>query len=314
MAFLSTAWRLFSYLFLFVAFTTCNYVPDTSTFYLRHYFGKCLEYDASRKVFVFASICREKFRWSSGARFLHIATGKCVHVNSTSDGSFLGLSAECTSRGSLFQYDEANSIISHLLSGKCLHAESGSSSPPSSNPVIIKTGCSQNRNKFYFRRSVHYIIRQRSSGYCWVYDSVYNYVRLNRPLACERFTYENNYSLRHVNTGKCVMFEKTAPHYLRLSDDCNTGFRQISFFNLQVSPTNCIHPATGSPQPPANDALVSYPFCGDQPKLYFDFYDDRGKDTFSVPCSYQCHNNLPDFKAMKYLLFQCTAMHYGCII
>ena len=257
----------------------CYYTPETSTFYIRNHFGKCLEYDASRQVFVYKQICREKFRWSSGSKFVHIPTKKCVLVNSTADGSFLGLSTHCNSTSNLFQYDEANRLIIHLMSGKCLHPESGPNDPSSNTAVVIKSGCQLETNKYYFRPKAYYIIRH-FSGYCWVHYSPNSYIYLKNPTVCDRFYYENDYHLRHANTGKCVTYNDVAPHFLRLTDDCSspkTVFRQNKDLNLELSTGYCVHPYTGLLKPPLNDHVVRYPTCGGNDRIRFYFYDERGK-------------------------------------
>ena len=255
-----------------------RYTAQTTTFYLRHYFAKCLQYDTTRQVFVFTSICREKFQWSSGAQLLHVPTNQCLNVNSTSDGSFLGLSSNCESRSTLFQYDQANRVVIHLISGKCLHAQTGAASPSSSVAVVIKSGCNLDTNKYYFRPNAYYIIRH-FGGHCWAYDSSNNYVKLRNPNACDRFHYENDYRLRHVNTGKCVTYDGVSQH-LRLTDNCSspkTVFKQIAHSNIESTPGFCVHPYGGATQPQVNELLIRFPECGNYDKLHFYFYDEKGK-------------------------------------
>ena len=261
-----------------------TYTAQTTTFYLRHYFAKCLQYDTTRQVFVFTSICREKFQWSTGAKFLHVPTNQCLNVNSTTDGSFLGLSSNCDSTSDLFQYDQRNRVIIHLNSGKCLHPQTGSSNPSANTAVVIKSGCNLDTNKYYFRPNAFYIIRH-FSGYCWVFDSSTNYIKLRNPNVCDRFHYENDYHLRHVNTGKCVTYDDASPYYLRLTDDCDsfkTVFKQNAYSNIELEPGYCVHPLTGLLQPPFNDHVVRYfPGCADDDRLRFYFYNERGSFYYS---------------------------------
>ena len=271
-------WYILPILLLFITNISCYYTPETTTFYLRHYFAKCLQYDTTRQVFVFTSICREKFRWSSGAKFVHIPTNKCLNVNSTADGSFLGLSSPSNSTTNLFQYDQSKRVIIHLISGKCLHPESGPDDPSSNIAVVIKSGCHHNTNKYYFRPNAYYIIRH-FSGYCWVYESSSNYIKLKNPNVCDRFQYENDYHLRHVNTGKCVTYIDGSPHYLILTDDCSspkTIFKQNGYSNIELTTNYCVHPYNGWIQPQLNEKLVRYYGCEDIDRIRFYFYDERG--------------------------------------
>ena len=243
------------------------------TCYLRNFFGKCLEYNANRQVFVFTTICREKFQWSSGAMIVHIPTAKCLSVNSTADGSFLALANRCSEASNLFQYDEYNHTIIHLISGKCLHPERRDS-PSSNEAVIIKSNCSLNTNKYWFRPTAHYIIRH-SSGLCWSYNDASMQIELQKT-QCDRFEYENDYRLKHVNSGKCVW--ETDSHHLNLTVDCKsvtTEYKLNEFNNIKTSADRCIH-LLNNQENPLNEPLVSNSSCSDANHLQFHFYDERG--------------------------------------
>ena len=268
-------WFALALAFLLVASSSCNYTYESSTFYIRHYFAKCLHYDTTRQIFVFTSICKEKFRWSSGARLFHVPTNRCVNVNSTVDGSYLVLSSQCHSTSNLFQYDQANRAIIHLLSAKCWHPESGSDNPSSNVGVVIKSGCHLYTNKYYFRPNAYYIIRH-FSGYCWMYI---DFIKLRNPLVCDRFQYESDNRLRHVNSGKCVGYGDNAPYLLKLTQDCsspNTVFK-LNESNILVAPFGCVHPSSGSLNPPNNDLLDCSPLCADENRMRFYLLDERGK-------------------------------------
>lgn len=118
---------------------TCEAGLITKSFYIRHYFGKCLNYDTTRLAFVFSSICRDKFRWKGGARLIHTATKKCVVPQSSTNGSLLTISDQCTGTDSLFQYDGATKMIKHALTSRCLCPESGAD-PSAEAPVALKSG------------------------------------------------------------------------------------------------------------------------------------------------------------------------------
>ena len=271
-------WSILAVALLLIAYSNCNYTPESTTFYIRHYFAKCLQYDTTRHIFVFTSICKEKFQWSSGAKLIHVSSNQCVNVNSTVDGSFLALSSQCHSTSNIFQYDQANRVIIHLLSAKCLHPESGSDDPSSNVGVVIKSGCHLNTNKYYFRPNAYYIIRH-FSGFCWVYESSTNYLKLKNPNVCDRFQYESDNRLRHVNTGKCVIYQESSPYYLTLTQDCSspkTIFKQNEYSNIHLTGTYCVHPYSGSLTPPLNDYLVRYHTCGAHDQIRFYFFDERG--------------------------------------
>ena len=272
-------WCNFAVLLPLITKSSCYYTSVTTTFYLRHYFAKCLQYDKARQVFVFTSICREKFQLSSGTKVIHVPTNKCISVNSTVDGSFLGLSSRCDSTSNLFQYDQSSRTIIHLTSGKCLFPESGPDKPSSNTAVVIKSGCHHNTNKYYFRPNAYYIIRH-FSGYCWDYVSSKNLIELRNPSVCDRFQYENDYHLRHVNTGKCVTYDDSSPNYLRLTEDCSSPksiFNQNRFSNIELKTSYCVHPFTSLVRPPLGDSLVRYNACGNNDIIRFNFFDERGK-------------------------------------
>ena len=152
--------------------------------------------------------------------------------------------------------------------------------------MVVRSGCNLDTNKYYFRPNAYYIIRH-FGGYCWVYDSSSNFIKLRNPNVCDRFHYENDYHLRHVNTGKCVIYDDPFPYYLRLTDDCTspkTVFKQNAYSNIELEPGYCVHPLTGLLQPPFNDHVVRYfPGCADDDRLRFYFHDERGS-VYHSPC------------------------------
>ena len=147
--------------------------------------------------------------------------------------------------------------------------------------MIIKSGCNLNTSKYYFRPNAYYIIRH-FGGHCWVYDTSSNYIKLRNPSVCDRFYYENDYHLRHVNTGKCVTYDAPTD-YLVLTEDCTspkTVWKQITHSNIQQMPDYCVHPRGGSTQPVVNEVLHYFYGCGDYDKLRFYFHDERGNFEF----------------------------------
>ncbi|XP_065068714.1 uncharacterized protein LOC135694014 [Rhopilema esculentum] len=275
----------FVFSLLFSSLMQCQTIESrkfeiAKTYYIRHFEGKCVEYDDARQVLVYGRLCREKFEWQGGVRLVHIPTKKCININATSDGSFLSLSSKCSDTNSLFQYDENNRVIRHLFTNKCLHPETGNADPAINTAIVLKSGCDGKTNKFYFRKKAYYIIRH-FGGLCWVYTSGENLIKLRDLLACDRFEYVNNYHLRHVETGKCVIFSSS---YLRLTDDCEspeTVHKLNQFSLLQNGPTDCIHPLNGALYP-ANGNLLTLESngCTDEDRLRFFFHDD--KDTQKI--------------------------------
>ena len=249
------------------------------SFYLRHFFGKCLRYDASLQAIVLGVQCREKFLWKGGARLIHTATNKCLVPQSSTDGSLLTLSDQCNGTNSLFMYKASTHIIKHALTGRCFHPQTGGSDPPNGTALIVRTDCSQNRNKFFLRHQVHYIIRHFSS-LCWMYDEIYKIFKLQKSMACDRFEYVNGFHLRHFKTGKCVT---PVNWILTLTSDCSsadTVFQLNSWANMQHAPSVCVHPDGGSISPSVGTRLITFPGCSDEDRLRMYLYDDRGKYKF----------------------------------
>ena len=266
--------------FTFIALVVSGYNCDNGllpkSFYIRHYFRKCLKYDASLQAIVFEVHCREKFIWKGGARLIHTATNKCLVPQSSTDGSLLTVSDQCNGTNSLFMYKASTQVIKHALTGRCLHPQTGGSDPPKDTALIVKTGCLQNRNKFFLRHQAHYIIRHFSS-LCWIYDETNSIFKLQNSMACDRFEYVNGYNLRHFKTGKCVI---SVNWVLTLTSDCssaNTVFQLNSWANMQHSPSVCVHPEGGLISPSVGTRLITYPGCSDEDRLRMYLYDDRGK-------------------------------------
>ena len=124
-----------------IPFTTyrCEAAPISKSFYIRHYSGKCLNYDITHQTFVFHNLCRDKFRWKGGVRLIHTASKKCVVPQSSAIGSHLTISDQCVGTDSLFQYDDSTKMMKHFLTSRCLRPESGAD-PPVDAPVTLKPG------------------------------------------------------------------------------------------------------------------------------------------------------------------------------
>ncbi|XP_065055685.1 uncharacterized protein LOC135684176 isoform X2 [Rhopilema esculentum] len=261
----------------------------TNAYYIRHYNGRCLEYDGIRQVLFYGRVCREKFEWQEGARLIHIPTKKCVSVNSTSDGTFLSLTSQCSGTSSLFQYDHNNRVISHRSSNKCLHPADEGADPIANTGVVLKTGCDKNTNKYYFRETVYFIIRH-IGGLCWVYDLNHSIVRLSNKVACDRFEYVNDKLLRHVETGKCVIFSSS---YIRLTDDCRSAQPMYGDEHslLHYGVSQCVQPASVALSPPVNNELVLLNSCINEDRLRFYFYDD--KDVLKVKVISESCDDMP---------------------
>ena len=244
-------------------------------FYIRHYFGKCLEYDPTRRVFAFTSICREKFRWSSGAKLFHVPSGKWAGTNSTEDGGYLVLSNRSTSTSNLFQYDESKNTIIHLLSGRCLHPETVTNDTELRTAAILKSACNENASKFYFRQQAYYTIRH-FGGLCWMYGSHLT-IKLKRFSACHRFHYETDHRLKGVRTGHCVTFSNG---YVKLEKSCSLSpavFTPHLNSTVRINATHCVQPRSGHFNPPLYDMLVAAP-CTAGNYQKFSFLDDKGRN------------------------------------
>lgn len=246
----------------------------SDSFYIRQYNGTCLEYIGNSKAFYFSAVCKFKFHWSSGARLMILGSSHCLHVGSTTDGSYLTLSENCNTTSSLFQYDESNHVLIHLASGKCLEPQNISSGTDDRRgPVVIKGGCNQAANKYYFRARVHYTI-MHSSGLCWKYDCKAGRMRMEEGPVCDRFSYDQFSMLRHVDTGQCVS-NRDGP-YITLSGKCRypkeTWLQDKDGNIVTGSGKMCVHMENGET---AGTLLKLVDTCvyGDRK---FHFYDERG--------------------------------------
>lgn len=262
-----------------------NEWPKINTFHIRHHYGKCLEFSATLNSLVFAKICREKFRWSSG-KLVHLRTKKCVVVNSTDEASLVGLTSQCSKTNTLFQYEEESNTLRHLISGKCLYPRNGIDDPASGTGLVIKEGCNDNKSKYYFRSYVYYTI-WHYSHLCFYYDDLLFRFVLKRVQICDRFYYDEDLNIRHVKTGKCMSASTIHPKHLQLTSYCGrSNFTQNSYSNIQLLPTECIHPYSGILFPPDGDNLVLWDdyACGDSDRIRFYFHDDKGieENTFFV--------------------------------
>ena len=124
-----------------ILFTTCKCEAAliSKSFYIRHYSGKCLDYNTKHQTFVFHNLCRDKFRWKGGVRLIHTATKKCVVPQSNAIGSHLTISDQCVGTDSIFQYDDSTKMMKHSLTSRCLRPESRGD-PPVDAPVTLKRG------------------------------------------------------------------------------------------------------------------------------------------------------------------------------
>ena len=124
-----------------ILFTTykCEAQAISKSFYIRHYSGKCLNYNTAKQAFVFQSVCRDKFRWKGGVRLIHTATKKCVVPQSSAVGSLLTTSDQCTGTDSIFQYYISTKMMKHAITSRCLRPDSASD-PPEDATVALKPG------------------------------------------------------------------------------------------------------------------------------------------------------------------------------
>ena len=255
------------------------YVRKTNcrSFYIRHYSGSCLAYDTNRQSFVFEYRCWEKFRWKDGARLVHTASNKCFVPQSSTDGSLLTISDQCNGTNSLFQYNAQSQFIKHLLSGRCLHPETGATNPLRPTAVISQASCNHESSKYVLRHQAQFIVRHFNS-LCWVYDEMDSYFKLQNTLGCDRFEYMYGKSLLHFKIGKCVSL---LGNKLSLISDCTSSTTEFKFTSTSliqhVSSKHCVHPENGSLRPSPGTRLITYPNCAGEDRLRMIPYDDRGK-------------------------------------
>ena len=247
------------------------------SFYIRHFSGRCLAYDTNRHALVFEYRCWEKFRWKDGARLIHPATNKCLVPQSNTDGSLLTISDQCNGTNSLFQYNAQSQFIKHLLSGRCLHPETGVTDPSQPTAVVSKASCNHESSKYVLRHQAQFIVRHFNS-LCWVYDQMDNYFKLQDTLGCDRFEYIYGKYLLHFRTGMCVSL---LGNKLSLTSDCTSSNNEFKFTSKSlikhVSTKHCVHPENGLLWPPSGTRVVAHPSCADDDRIRMMPHDDRGK-------------------------------------
>ena len=260
--------------------------PVTDTFYIRHFSGHCLGYNASRNTLLLNSVCQDKFRWNAGARLFHIPTNKCVLPM---ESERLGLSHQCFGTASLIQYHRGTHVFNHMLSGKCFMPQA----PVVNNStMLLHFSCNLERNRFYLLPEAHFIIRHFSM-LCWIYKG--NIFQLSNTHVCDRFKFENGGNLRHVKSGKCVV---RGAGFLELSADCSSTksvFQLTDSSILQHPATKlCVHPSGGLANAPEGTPLLLY-LCYNEDRIRSYFYDDRCKSLFSIsviPIRYNLHSTV----------------------
>ena len=250
---------------------------NCKSFYIRHYSGRCLAYDTNCHALVFENHCLEKFRWKDGARLIHTATSKCLVPQGNADGSRVNISDQCNGTNSLFQYNAQSQSFKHLLSGRCLHPDTGATNPSQPTPVILKANCSLQSSKYVLRHTAQFIIRHFSS-LCWVYDQTDSFFKLQNTLGCDRFEYIYAKNLLHMKTGKCVFL---LGKKLSLTSNCTSSATEFKFDSKSlinhVSSKQCVHPEDGLVSPSSGTPLSTFSSCADEDRHRMMKYNDRGK-------------------------------------
>ena len=258
----------------------CANAKSSSAFNIRHYGGKCAEFNENQDALVFKSVCREQFRWDKGARLVHVPTNKCVVPVAKASGSSLGLTYNCSGTDTLLTHLAATGSIKHLLSGKCIQPKADTAEPADNTKLDISEDCSSIKTQFWFVKNTKYVIRH-ASGLCWVYSSSEDLMKLIDTFVCDRFEQANDKHLKHVATGKCVVYKNDA---IRLISDCTST---ASLFDLgtnnllqQTTSLLCAKPHSAS-SPSSGDKLVLSP-CSDQDHSRFYFHDEQSKHDFFI--------------------------------
>ena len=255
---------------IYVVVACFGAIPDDS-FYLHHYGEKCAVADVTGNFLIFKSVCSDKFRWSEGARLIHVATKKCLVPAAVTDSSVVQLTGSCSGTDTLFQQLASPGSIKHLVSGKCIQPESFGAKAK----MVILSDCSAATTGFWLVREVMYVIKH-FSGLCWNYIASENLIRMINTYVCDRFTQVNNNKLQHVATGKCVVFST----YFRLAECASStalSFDLDADNILHETTTNlCVHVHLGALAPVSGTGVVLHN-CGNEDRLRFYFYDERSK-------------------------------------
>eukprot|EP00794_Sanderia_malayensis_P015161 gene15161-16720_t len=261
---------LLSCLLVGTCFGLSSHTEDT--FHIRHYHGKCLEWNGT--ALVFKPTCRDHLKWKNGARLFHVPTGKCLTFDQAT--YFLSLTSNCNGTDTLFQHMASTHAIMHLISGHCIKPAGDGRKP--GTRITFSSNCSTNSAKFWLVPQVLFVIRH-FNGFCWKYNAASNLFQLRNTHVCDRFFYRNSKHLRHFATGKCVI---PSGGFLTLSSNCPTDKSLLELdtehrLSHPVTPTrtHCVHPLGGSVNPLPGTKLEFYPACNADNQIRFYFYDDR---------------------------------------
>ena len=247
----------------------------TNSFYIRQNDGKCFEYEEALQEIVLKAVCREKFRWDSGARLIHVQTNKCLVPKANTDGSVLQLTDSCSGTDTLFQHLASTGSMKHLVSGKCIRPEANATKPAEKSKVVMWSDCSSQNTRLWLVRDAMYVIRH-ISGLCWVHSTAKNVFRLRKRYFCDRFRQVNSKQLEHVATGKCVTLTEVLNRFTLSDCASKTSAFDLDLNNIlhETSAGKCVRGYGGSINPNPG-TMVVLDGCLTEDRIKFYFYDDR---------------------------------------
>ena len=121
---------------------------------IRHYGGMCLT--IRNDVAILDNNCNRKFVYINNT-LKDVSSGKCLHPEYLNDDATIKVSNNCSGNNFFFEHTEKYSI-KHLKSGKCLHPRGGSPRPRSGTPILLHSGCGNNRLRFYVENGKHSVL------------------------------------------------------------------------------------------------------------------------------------------------------------
>ncbi|KAI9141821.1 hypothetical protein BKA69DRAFT_364509 [Paraphysoderma sedebokerense] len=95
-------------------------------------------------------LSRLVFQYDASTKSIkHTASGKCLIAqdDSQKDGTALVYSSVCNTENGMFEITPQRGIV-HVKSGKCIHPKGGKTNPKKNTPLILYSGCGEDRLLF----------------------------------------------------------------------------------------------------------------------------------------------------------------------